>query len=262
LTNASLGNLGGMAFDRGEMVEALRLWEAATQGAQTIGDSHAASVFLSNIAMIYRLRDEPSAARAALDEAEALARQMGDSAWVASAENFKATLLLDEGRSEEALQLIEALAEQTLKYSDARLIANVLDKLAMAQLACGQIDAAQTTLRQALDSPLVKNDIEYQLRFNITVAAAHMMMGEFEKAAALINPPMPNAPTRTILERELVRAVLTLAGGDVAAAQALACTLAEQSRDAGVLILARRAERVLHYTSPPPLTEFSRLVWM
>ncbi len=262
LTNASLGNLGGMAFDRGEMVEALRLWEAATQGAQTIGDSHAASVFLSNIAMIYRLRDEPAAARAALDEAAALARQMGDSAWVASAENFKATLLLDEGKSAEALQLIEALAEQTLKYSDARLSANVLDKLAMAQLACGQIDAAYATLQQALDSPLVKNDIDYQRRFHVTLAVAHLMAGEFERAVELIDQPVPNLPARTLLERDLMRAVLLLLRGDVADAHTLARALAEQARAAGVLIVARRAERVLQYTSPPLLTEFPRLVWM
>ena len=261
LTNASLGNLGGMAFDRGEMVEALRLWEAATQGAQTIGDSHAASVFLSNIAMIYRLRDEPAAARAALDEAERLARQMGDSAWVASAENFKATLLLDEGRSEEALQLIEALAEQTLKYSDARLIANMLDKLAMAQLACGRIDAAQTTLCQALESPLVKNDVEYQLRFNITVAVAHTLAGEFEQAAELINQPMPNLPARTLLERDLMRAVLLLVRGTVTDAHTLARTLAEQARAAGVLIVARRADRVWQLAAPPPLKEVPKLVW-
>jgi tetratricopeptide (TPR) repeat protein len=262
VTNASLGNLGGMAFDRGDMLEALRQWQAATASSLAIGDSHSASVFLSNIAMIRRLRDEPAAAYAALAEAATLARQMGDSAWVASAENLRATLLLDEGRVEEALQLTEALAERTLKYSDARLIANVLDKLAMTQLACGQTAAARATLRQALESPLVKNDIEYQLRFNITVAVAHMMVGEFEEAAALINPPMPNAPTRTILERELVRAVLALACGDVAEAQALACTLAEQSRDAGVLILARRADRLRHFTALPPLlVELPKLVW-
>jgi tetratricopeptide (TPR) repeat protein len=261
LTNASLGNLGGMAFDRGEMVEALRQWEAATQGALAIGDSHSASVFLSNIAMIYRLRDESTAAHAALDEAATLAQQMGDSAWVASAENLRTTLLLDEGKSAEALQMIEALAERRLKYSDARLIANVLDKLAMAQLACGQIEAAYATLQQALASPLVKNDIDYQRRFHFTLAVAHLTAGEFERAAEFISQPMPNAPARTILERELVCAVLMLARGEVAEAHVLACTLTEQARAAGVLILARRADRLLQLAAPPSLKEVPKLVW-
>lgn len=260
--NAMLGNLGGMAFDRGDMAEALQRWQAAAESALTIGDSHSASVFLQNITMIYRLRDEPQAAHAALDEATRLASQMGDSAWVASAENLRATLLLDEGKSEEALQLIEVMAERTLKYSDARLIANVLDKLAMAQLACGQVEAAQTTLRQAYDSPLVKNDFEYQLRFNITLAVACLMQGEFERAAELISPPMPNAPARTLLERDLVRAVLVLARSEVAAAHAQARAVAEQAHAAGTLIVARRAERLLTITAPPPLKDIAGLVWM
>jgi ATP/maltotriose-dependent transcriptional regulator MalT len=262
LINASLGNLGGMAFDRGEMIEALRLWEAATQGSLAIGDSHAASVFLMNLSMIYRLRAETQAARAALDEAEMLARQMGDSAWVASVLNFKATLLLDEGKAEEALQLIEKLAEQTLQYSDARLIANVLDKLTMAQLACGRIDAARATLSQVLESPLVKNDVEYQLRFKVTEAVAHLMDGEIDRAVELLSVPMPNAPARTLLERDLLRAVLRLVRGDVADAHALARTLAKQARAAGVLIVARRADRLLNYNEPPPLAAAPQLVWM
>jgi tetratricopeptide (TPR) repeat protein/transcriptional regulator with XRE-family HTH domain len=260
--NGALGSLGGMAFDRGDMIEALHKWEAATQGALAIGDSHSASVFLMNISMIYRLRAAAPAAHAALDEAETLARQIGDSAWIASILNFKATLLLDEGKAEEALQLIEKLAEQTLKYSDARLIANVLDKLTMAQLACGRIDAARATLSQVLESPLVKNDVEYQLRFKVTEAVAHLMDGEIDRAVELLSVPMPNAPARTLLERDLMRTVLLLVRGDVADAHTQARALVEQARAAGVLIVARRAERLLTITAPLPLKEIARLVWM
>jgi tetratricopeptide (TPR) repeat protein/transcriptional regulator with XRE-family HTH domain len=260
--NGALGNLGGMAFDRGEMVEALHRWQEAAQNALLIGDSHSASIFLQNMAMIYRLRDETRAAFATLDEAVALAQQMGDSAWVANAENLRATLLLDEGKSEEALRLIETMAERTQKYSDARLIANVLDKLAMAQLACGQVTEAQATLCQAFESPQVKNDIEYQLRFNVTLAVARLMQGEFDSAAELISPSVPNAPARTLFERDLVRAMLALARGDVAAAHAQARTLADQARGAGMLIVARRADRLLQQSSPPSATELPRLIWM
>jgi ATP/maltotriose-dependent transcriptional regulator MalT/DNA-binding XRE family transcriptional regulator len=262
LTNAALGNLGGIAFDRGDMLEALRQWQEATQGALTIGDSHAASVFLTNMAMIHRLRAEPEAARAKLEEAVSLARQMGDSVWVANAENLRATLLLDGGQAEEARQLVERLIEQTAKYSDARLSANLLDKLAMTQLACGQVAAAQATLRQALELPLVKNDVEYLLRFNLTVTVVHLMAGEFEQAAKLISPPGSNASTRIILERELVRAMLMLARGAVAEAHHVALTLAGQARAAGVFITAERAERLLHFSAPPPLTDLPRLMWM
>jgi len=259
--NAALGNLGGMAFDRGDMAEALKQWQAATQGALSIGDSHAASIFLANMAMIYRLRAETDAAHAALDEAAALARQMGDTIWLASAENLRATLLLDEGRSEEARQLTETLVERTLKYSDARLIANVLDKLAMAQLACGQINAARSSLRQALDSPIVQNDLEYRLRFNITVAMADMMEGEFDRAAERLGAPLPNAPARTLLERDLARAVLALARGEVDAAHTLAREIAVEARSAGALVIARRADRLGSYSAPPPSTELPRLAW-
>jgi tetratricopeptide (TPR) repeat protein len=261
VANASLGNLGGLAYDQGDMAEALRHWQAAAQGALAIGDSHAASVFLSNMAMIHRLSDEPEAALAALTEALSLAQQMGDSAWAANAENLRVTLLLDEGRAEEALQLAEALTERMLKYSDARLIANGLDKLAMAQLACGQIAEARATLQRALDSPLVKRDIEYQLRFNISLAVARLMEGEFDQAADLIDLPLSNIPAHILLERELVRAVLTLARNDVDEARALARPLAEHAGTAGVLILARRAERLLHFSAAPPQMELPKLVW-
>jgi hypothetical protein len=88
------------------------------------------------------------------------------------------------------------------------------------------------------------------------------MVGEFDRAVELLNVPMPNAPARTLLERDLVRAVLLLARDKVSKAHALARTLAEQARAAGVLIVARRAERLLTITAPLRLKEIARLVWM
>jgi tetratricopeptide (TPR) repeat protein len=181
---------------------------------------------------------------------------------VASVLNFKATLLLDAGYAAEALQLTETLHAQLAQYSDARLIANVLDKLAMAQLACGQVAAARATLGEALDSPMVKNDFEYQLRFKITEAVAYLMAGDLDQAVELLKVPMPNAPARTLLERDLVRAVAALLHGEVTEAQAQAGAVAEQARAAGTLIIAQRAERVSHCAEPPPLPEIPQLVWM
>lgn len=259
---ASLGNVGGVLFDQGQIEESLLARNQAIKNAFELGDCFAAETFLTHVATNYRMLGDYPTALDRLAQAGELAEQMNDAEGLALVENQRATVLLGLGRLDEAHELIVRLVHETQAWLGERMRCYFLNKLATTQILYGQFAQAQATLQTALEISAAKKERSVQLQLQITLAVALLAEGQPERAARLLEKSPVDVPLWMELERQLVNALSILACGNPQEARRIAAGVRERASGCGLLLYVEHARRVLQAIDQPPLpAELPKLLW-
>ena len=124
--SASLNNMGLIEADRGNLVLAAQLVEAAIALNRQHGHFHHLGKHLMNLGNLYRSFNRLDEAEALLKEGAALVEKADDRFWIAVSHRLAAWLALDRGRIDEAKSRLEqaikdyALAGAPLEEAESR----------------------------------------------------------------------------------------------------------------------------------------------
>lgn len=256
------GNMGLMLIEQGLLDEALRLCSEAWTELNAIGDSYAAAQALAVIGYAHHVRGDQAAALDFTEQAGDLRRRLGDFAGAAVFENLRVWALFLSGRVGEALTLAERNKQEIEKLGSTWLVAQALDTLSIIQMIAGDLQQAQATLRQAFAMPDIIDKWIYHFLFD-DLALAQLASGEVTQAQQTLDEAPPTVGLWQEMDRLLVRGMVALAQGDMAAATALAATLADRSGAVGYGLFVQRAARLVEAIhNPPPLAQLPRFMWV
>jgi tetratricopeptide (TPR) repeat protein len=127
--------LGVLAFQRGDVAGAHRIWETALQEAERIGALPLQALLLSQLGEAARLSAQRAEARTRFDAALALARDLDDKRILSQTERHLGLLMLESGDPQGGLQH----CERSLELADA---AGIRVDIGRALVALGQVHAA------------------------------------------------------------------------------------------------------------------------
>ncbi len=139
-----------LAVTRGRFDEALAGFEAARTSAKKLHDLGSLGLATSKLAVISAFSDKPDA-EALFDEAEEIARELGDARLEGICLSDRASALSRNGHEQEALELRERAAFSFTKAGDAHRRAIILGFLGSSCLAVGRMADAERHALQALE---------------------------------------------------------------------------------------------------------------
>jgi ATP/maltotriose-dependent transcriptional regulator MalT len=240
----SLSNLAGLLFETGDLENALHSYEQAVEGLSMMGDQFALARVLHNMASILYARGE---LRSALDQNERaceIKRQVGDLQGLINSESQRVLILLTSGHLQEALNTAERIVGQAEAMPDTRARGVYLDNLALALMLSGDPGSAMDRLEEAGSLSGVNEDGRLTGYIQNHVALVHIGLGDPAAAGAMLaSDPPAGAGPEVHFERDLVRAMQSLAVGEQQAALDLVAGLEERATRSGYLLYAGMARR-------------------
>jgi tetratricopeptide (TPR) repeat protein/DNA-binding XRE family transcriptional regulator len=280
LAGRALFNLAAIAHERGDIEDAIRLYDEALAESQAIGDAYGTARVLHAVALISHHRCEQDKATALLEESCALRRRMGDQGGAANTEHSLALVLMSAGHIAQARDMLSRVVEACGDIGERRSLAHYLDSLAMVTLVGGDVAAADGYLARAagiaddIGEPNLRADIgRHQVICRLAagdVAQAQRLAASAIGAAtgAAIGAPVAEGGTLADLEQLAVAACVALASGDIAAARRHAATMGQRARTRGYTLEERIAARIqaaiatAESGSPPAPDGYPRLIWV
>ncbi len=275
LASRALFNLAAIAHERGDITDAVALYDQAQAESQAIGDAYGTARVLHALAMISHHRAEHGKAMALYEESCSLRRRMGDPAGAANSEHSLALVLLSAGRVKEAADMLSRVVEATGGIGERRSLAYYLDSMAMIALVEADLAAAEGYLSRAagladdIGEPNVRANVG---RHQIIARLAAGDIAQAQRLAAVAAPQPPSAAggggAPADLEHLAMAACLALGSGDTAAARRHAARLADGARARGYTLEERTAARIqaavaaAESGSPPPPRGYPRLLWV
>ncbi len=197
-----------------------------------------------------------------LDQAREIFRQIGDMRGLASEENLRATCLITRGQDADARAVVERLLVETDGNGTLRMRGYYLAKLALAQLLQGEIDAAEQSLQRALALPSVQAEPMLRFQLHDRLALILLAAGDAPAAGAALTqaPLFEGLSLWSVLDRQVLEALVALAGGDRAKASAVAAQVG--ARAAQYPYYCQRAARLAEAIhNLPPLSALPALMW-
>jgi class 3 adenylate cyclase/tetratricopeptide (TPR) repeat protein len=205
---------GPKAEQHGEA--ALRIFE---QQADLSGQAH----MLNNLAARRTVEGHwPDALRMFAQAAEAF-RRVGDATNAANADYNRADVLVRQGRSDEALPLLQNTLRVARAVGDEDLVALVRKEMGRAQSRAGDVPAGLTLLEEARAQLSRLREPQEVVDADIASAEAYLLAGRPEEALALIDRALAEAAsihaTTLLPPAYRVQAAALFATGDVAQAR-------------------------------------------
>lgn len=142
--STTLGNLGDVLVERGELSQALKDYQMAAALDEKIGFKMGRAFALEGSAGIFRLRDQLSQARDREEQVLGLRKELSDTVQIAQSQITLATIALEQGRPAEAEVLIRAAApqfEHQTMVGDASGSAALLARVLLAQSKIADAEA-------------------------------------------------------------------------------------------------------------------------
>jgi class 3 adenylate cyclase/tetratricopeptide (TPR) repeat protein len=251
---------GPSAEEHGEM--ALRIFEQ-------LGDLTEQAHMLNNLAGHRFYAGHWSDALLMFARAGETFRRLGDAPNAANADYNRAEVLVRQGRSDEALPLLQNTLRVARAVGDEDLVALVRKEMGRAQSRAGDVPAGLTLLEEARTQLIRLREPQEVVDADIAAAEAHLLAGWPEQALPLIERALPEAASihaaRLLPSAYRVQAAALLAIGEVAQARtALAEGLRQSSspdvaHERGFLLAV--AARLAHQQDDPdaePLAEQAR----
>src|SRR6266545_4463694 len=230
--------------------------------ARTTGDSYALGRVLHAIATIHHYRGELAEALRLFDEARALKRQVGDVQGVASSDQSRALTLRALGRVDEALEILEQLVTSPVGHAEPWARAIYLDSYATTLLIAGRGDEAVPPLREALDlarrtGGLFEPTIEQHLAMALLVLGEP----DLAEQVAARPLPDGREMLDVQLQARLLRCLVLLHRREIPAVLAAADELARWMAATGVYMYRGLPTRLAATAAdPPPPAELPRLL--
>jgi predicted ATPase/DNA-binding CsgD family transcriptional regulator len=138
LVARALGNLGSVAYERGDLVGTAALYEESLAVFRELGDTQGVTIALSNLGLVATQQGEYGRATALLMESLSLSRELGDEWRIALALANQGEVALRQGEHGEATARYGEALALFRSLRDPRLIAITLDGLARTAAARGQ----------------------------------------------------------------------------------------------------------------------------
>jgi ATP/maltotriose-dependent transcriptional regulator MalT len=238
-------NIGNVYLVRGDLARALEQYELALAGLARTDDRYVTSRVLAGIGTVHYLRAELDEAYQAQARAAALKLTIRDAVGAAHSQGQQARILLALGRVAEARAMIEQALGNTADLGQTRSRIGLFVILAEVQQCAGDAPAALATLGGLKEFPGLADERMLWFDWQTHLAVAHLACGDLDAARALVADTAVDAVGGDVAaERHLARALLALNTGDAAAAQRETNALQATARAAGNHLLAQRAARL------------------
>ena len=247
-------NLGIVCYQQGDWKNALAYYQAALLGARANNDSNIAGRVWSNIAIIQYNRGELEDALAAAAQARELKEQMGDRIGVTNAENTRANILLALERYDQARAICENAISEAEIGKDERFLGGHLDTLAQIQLAQGKATEALATLQRILVLPDAGTDTSLMHDVHCHLVLAQLAQGQVEAAQSEWDYLTESNDPRHGIERYLAGGWLGRAQGNLSVAEDRLESASQRMRTSGYALYAKgikRLEKALQHPSQP-----------
>jgi ATP/maltotriose-dependent transcriptional regulator MalT len=255
----ALTNLGNLQFEQGNLTAAFATISEAQRGLRRIGDSYALGRLLHSLALMHQARAEWNAAFATIDEACEIKRSTGDKPGLYNSLSQRAYLLLIVGRPDEARDLLEQILAECGPDWEPRARALYLDMLAICQLLLGDIAAARHSLEIVAAIPAAQADGRLAGFWANHQALLRLLEGDQPGAARDLAAAPPADDFDMMLERQLIRSLLALAGGDTAQSQSLALAAEQRAAEAEHPLYVAVARRI---AAADPNTPPAAMLWL
>ena len=174
----TLGNLGNVLVERGDLSQAMSSYEEGLSLAEKIGYKDGRAANLDGFAQISLIRDQVSQARDQEEQALGLRKELGDSVQVAQSQLALAIIAIEEGKPAEAEALIRAAAPQFDQQTITTGASQSASLLARALLAQSKIGDAQVAAANALALAVRTSDRSTHLMANLAAAEMNARTGK------------------------------------------------------------------------------------
>ena len=212
--------------------------ETALRISEQLGDLTGQAHMLNNLAMRRFYAGNWSEALPMFARAAESFRRVGDATNAANADYNRADGLVKQGRSDEALPLLESTLRVARAVDDEDLIALVRKEMGRAESRAGHVPVGLTLLEEARTQLTRLREPHEIVDADIASAEAHLLAGRPEQALALIERALAEAASiqaATLLPSAYrVQAAALLASGEIAQAQAALAEGLRQSSSADV----------------------------
>jgi tetratricopeptide (TPR) repeat protein len=230
------------------VLHGVEVWSGGPKGEQhgatalrifeQLGDLTGQAHMLNNMALRRSAEGHWPDALLMFSRASETFRRIGDAPNAANADYNRAEVLVRQGRSEEALPLLEDTLRVARAVGDEDLVALVRKEMGRAQSRAGDVPAGLRLLQESRAQLAKLREPHEVVDADIASAEAHLLAGSPDIALALIERALPDAISihaATLLPSAFrVQAAALLAKGDVAQAQtALAEGLRQSSSPDG-----------------------------
>jgi class 3 adenylate cyclase/tetratricopeptide (TPR) repeat protein len=198
--------------------------ETALRIFEQIGDLSGQAHMLNNLGARRTVEGHWPDALLMFAQAAESFRRVGDATNAANADYNRADVLVRQGRSGEALPLLQNTLRVARAVGDEDLVALVRKEMGRAQSRAGDIRAGLTLLEEARTQLIRLRERQEVVDADIASAEAHLLAGRPEDALALIDRALAEAASihaATLLPPAYrVQAAALFATGDVAQARA------------------------------------------
>jgi len=185
-TAFALGELGWIAFGRGEFDRAEMLYEEALAVARATADARAISATLNRLADIFSAREDHGRALVLHEEALALRRTLDDPLLVTDSIYNLGVATFRAGDRTRARQAFEESLALARELGEAGETAAPLFMLAELDLLAGEVDLSDERIRESLAIYTdIQNDRDRAMCL-VVLAGVAVMRGSFEEAARLL----------------------------------------------------------------------------
>jgi class 3 adenylate cyclase/tetratricopeptide (TPR) repeat protein len=212
--------------------------ETALRLSEELGDLTGQALMLNNLAMRRFYAGHWSDALPMFARAAESFRRVGDATNAANADYNRADGLVKQGRSDEALPLLESTLRVARAVDDEELVALVRKEMGRAQSRAGDVPAGLTLLEEARTQLTRLREPHEVVDADIASAEAHLLAGRPEQALVLIEGALAEAASihaATLLPSAYrVQAAALLASGEIVQAQAALAEGLRQSSSADV----------------------------
>jgi CHAT domain-containing protein len=156
---------------------------AVDWGGQT---SHRSRVFqaeaLTWVGRCLKNLDRPEEARAAHDQALALARELGEAGLQAENLNLLGRLVEEEGEIQKGLDLRHQALEKALQAGNPRLESQILNNLGLGYQSLGEMQRALKLFEQALSLARRTSNRPDEIKYLINLGGTYRVLGNWEEA--------------------------------------------------------------------------------
>ncbi|MFZ5880290.1 MAG: tetratricopeptide repeat protein, partial [Chloroflexota bacterium] len=188
---AILSNTATALMERGDFPGALKSYEEAMAGYESLGDMYGVAGILHNLGALHGGQEEYDAALQRFEQASEICRRIGDHEGLLNSESARASMLVGMGRVKEALRVLEEALSAGAASTDTWGLGTALCLLAEIQLVQGGLEAARSACLRALGMPGIENNARIHAWAQSSLALVQISAGEFETAwnSVAADPP-------------------------------------------------------------------------
>jgi len=257
---AILSNTATALMERGDMQAALKTYEDALHGYESLGDMYGVAGVLHNLGVLHGIREEHNEALQCFERAGEIERLIGDHEGLLSSEGARASMLIGLNRLTEARAALDMALTAAGNSSDTWALGSALCLLTEVQLLQGEIEAAQITIQRTLSMPGMEGNARVHAWAQSDLALVQIGAGQFDEARETVaGEPSADLGFELTIRWRQVQSAAALACGDVKTSRQIAQAVVKSAREKGLKKLELVA-RALHDQPKRPPRDLPRII--